>query len=40
MGELLAVPALARISRADVADAMLRCLDDTTTHRKRFVIAP
>jgi putative NADH-flavin reductase len=39
-GHLVTAIALARISRADVADAMLRCLDDTTTHRKRFVIAP
>lgn len=40
MGEHLAIAGLSRISRADVADALLRCLDDTTTVHKRFVVAP
>ena len=40
MGEHLAIHGLARIARADVADAMLRCLDDTTSLHKRYVVAP
>jgi putative NADH-flavin reductase len=40
MGEHLAIAGLSRIPRADVADALLRCLDDTTTVHKRFLVAP
>lgn len=40
MGEHLAIAGLSRIPRADVADALLRCLDDSTTVHKRFVLAP
>jgi uncharacterized protein YbjT (DUF2867 family) len=38
--EQLDVPHFARIPRADVADYMLRCLDDPASFRRRVVLAP
>jgi hypothetical protein len=40
MGEHLAIDRFSRIARADVADAVLRCLDDTTALHKRYLVAP
>lgn len=38
-GEDLPIRGLARIARADLADAALRCLDDPASFRRRLVLA-